>query len=104
MQNVGGDTLKLQERGDYAAFLKPVTLLYELYVLEGKIGKGLTDSERREALAKGMYGEKEMEWLTELNDTCRTYIDSRERHLTYINIIGYILLFIIHIRNISIIM
>ena len=78
VQNVGGDTLKLQERGDYAAFLKSVTLLYELYVLEGKIGKGLTDSERREALAKGMYGEKEMEWLTELNDTCRTYIDSRK--------------------------
>ena len=78
VQSVGGAAISLQDAGDYSAFLKPVTPLFEAYEIEGMLGSGLRGKERTAALEKGMYGEKEMEWMTELNNACEMYLEQKK--------------------------
>ncbi|MGI0530168.1 PQQ-binding-like beta-propeller repeat protein [Treponema socranskii] len=73
VQNVGGEKLQRQNRGNYGAFFAKETPLYDIYEIEGKLDTGLTGSERRAALESGMYGPLEKSWMSELRSACDAY-------------------------------
>ena len=73
VQNVGGEQLQRQKRGNYNAFFTTETPLYDMYEIEGKLDTGLTGTERRAALESGMYGQLEKAWASELKSACDAY-------------------------------
>ena len=73
VQNVGGERLQRQDRGNYGAFFAKETPLYDMYEIEGKLDTGLTGAERKAALEGGMYGPLEKAWAQELQSACDAY-------------------------------
>jgi hypothetical protein len=59
---------------DYSAFIKRSSSFFDIYTISGRLGNGLSGSDRLIELQRGMYGKKETGWTQEIIDAARSYL------------------------------